>query len=634
VVLPIGFVQLRNRESQWLCAPFAGAMIKQIPMKQATFIAILLAFLMFLLVLAAAVVFLVMENREQDQALTVASTEQASLTGTREQLASDLAVRDAALDASGATREAFDNLFEQDRQQIAALEEQLSQQSASISQAEGALQEMAVQLFIFSPKDGANVPPAEPIELIVGAIAESGLESVTLTVNGEELERIPAEGSKHFTLRTEWTPPDEDEYVIGAVAQSGDGSMSVPAVVMVTSAYSSPEAREAALRQQVENDVTALRFPESVPEAGEPAPTTEPLSLLHQRLLTGRAESSNSEIADEILVMRSFDFLSSGAGYEEFITALTEQNLIGYSDPGATSPIIISSNDREGAYGRWLEIHALAHALQEERLALSQTDLEDMESDARVAVRALAEGDATFLQYLYVEDDFLSPAEKTALEEDLNSAAADVFSGMPAFLRNDYEFAYTAGLDFVKFLHDSNGYSAVNAAWEDLPQSSEQVIHPERYLSNDEPISLTLASLEDVLGEDWRLVEEDTFGEFYLREFLRQQLTGDVVEQAATGWGGDRYAVYSNESEATLLMMLRLAWDTPEDADEGAAAITSYLGNRFQAGGQLQPDNGLCWQNDDVFCFYRLDGDSLLVRAPSMRVASMAAAAQEANANG
>ena len=144
-------------------------------MKQATFIAILLAFLMFLLVLAAAVVFLVMENREQDQALTVASTERAGLAATREQLVSDLVVRDAALDASAATREAFINLVEQDEEQIAALEERLSQQSASISQAEGALQELAVQLFIFSPKDGAIVPPGEPIELAIGAIAESGV---------------------------------------------------------------------------------------------------------------------------------------------------------------------------------------------------------------------------------------------------------------------------------------------------------------------------------------------------------------------------------------------------------------------------------------------------------------------------
>jgi hypothetical protein len=603
-------------------------------MKQATFIAILLTFLMLLLVLAAAVVFLVMENRDQEQALAVATTEQAALNATREQLLSDLVVRDAALDASSATREAFAELVEQDKQQIAILEEKLSQQSDSISQAEGALQELSIQLFIFSPKDGATVPPGEAIELVIGAIAEGGLESVALSINEEELDRFPAEGSKLFTLRTEWTPPEEREYVIEAAAQSLEGSVAAPVSVMVTAAYANPEAREAALYRQLESDVTSLRLPASGPATGESASPAETADQLHRRLLGRSSGGSDLTIADEILVLRAFDFLPAGAGYDEFLTLLEEEKPIGYMEPGSAAPLFFTSEEREGAFGRWLDIHMLAHTLQEERLGLGQINIENLDSDARLALRALAEGDATFLQHLYVEDDFLSPAEKTALGEDLNSAAADIFSNVPPFLRSDYEFAYTAGLDFVQFLYESDGYDAIDAAWEDLPQSSEQLLHPERYVSGDGPRSVPLGAMAGELGEGWRLVAEDTFGEFYLREFLRQQLASDEVEQAATGWGGDRFAVYWNESEAMLLMLLHLAWDTPEDGDEGAAAITNYLGSRFQAPGQLQPDNALCWQDGDAFCLYRLDGDALLIRAPNLRLASAAAAAQVANSNG
>ena len=602
-------------------------------MKQATFIAVLLTFLMLLLVLAAAVVFLVMENNEQDQALSAAVTEQAGQVATREQLASDVVVRDAALDAAAATSEALASRVEQDRQQIDGLEERLNQQSASIRQAEGALQELAVQLFVFSPRDGALIPPGEPIELVIGAMADSGLESVAVSIDGEELERIPAEGAKSFSLRAEWTPPDEGDYVIEAVAQSRDGSTNAPVEVTVTSAFSDPEAREAALLRQLESDVAALRFPGSAATAGEPEPPAESMNQLHQRLFTGRVGGSDLDLADEALVMRAFDFLPPGASHESFLATLTEENLVGYSEPDSVSPIVVSANDREGAFGRWLEIHSLAHVLQVERLGLGQINIEELEADARLALRALAEGDAAYLQYLYLEEDYLSPAEKTALGEDLNIAPSGVFSGAPTFLRSNYEFAYTAGLDFVHFLHDAEGYDGVDAAWMDPPQSSEQVLHPERYLSGDAPLAVSLASLEEVLGDGWRKVDESTFGEFYLREFLQQELAADEVDQAAMGWGGDRYAVYWNEGEATLLMLLRLAWDTPEDGDEGAAAITDYLSSRFQAAGQLQPDNGLCWQNDDAFCFYRLGNDSLLVRAPSLKAASTAAGAQIADAN-
>ncbi|KPK10021.1 MAG: hypothetical protein AMJ56_09255, partial [Anaerolineae bacterium SG8_19] len=97
----------------------------------------------------------------------------------------------------------------------------------------------------------------------------------------------------------------------------------------------------------------------------------------------------------------------------------------------------------------------------------------------------------------------------------------------------------------------------MNVAWQNLPQSTEQIIHPDRYLAGDLPEIVALPPLTDTLGIGWTRLEEATLGEFLLREYLGQQLDETEVETAATGWGGDRYAVYWHQDNEELVMVLR-----------------------------------------------------------------------------
>ena len=53
---------------------------------------------------------------------------------------------------------------------------------------------------------------------------------------------------------------------------------------------------------------------------------------------------------------------------------------------------------------------------------------------------------------------------------------------MPLILRRQLEFPYDGGLPFVTALYDQGGCDAVNAAIQTPPASTEQVLHPEKYL--------------------------------------------------------------------------------------------------------------------------------------------------------
>ena len=132
------------------------------------------------------------------------------------------------------------------------------------------------------------------------------------------------------------------------------------------------------------------------------------------------------------------------------------------------------------------------------------------------------------------------------------------------------------------------------------------------------------------LGAGWEQLDEDILGEFYLRMYLDQQLPKATVNRVATGWGGDRYAIYWNAAEEGLVMALRLVWDTPEDALEFAEAYPDYPAALYATAGEAQPDGTLCWAGDDAICFLQIDGESLVVRAPDITLALAVLAALQA----
>jgi hypothetical protein len=109
---------------------------------------------------------------------------------------------------------------------------------------------------------------------------------------------------------------------------------------------------------------------------------------------------------------------------------------------------------------------------------------------------------------------------------------------------------------------------------------------------------------------------------------LSQQLESEQVEEAATGWGGDRYAAYWNQDNQNVVMTMKLVWDNPNDADEFSDAYNDYASRLFATQAETLADGGQCWQGDDVICFYHINDVSLIVRAPEMATATVVATEQ------
>jgi hypothetical protein len=265
--------------------------------------------------------------------------------------------------------------------------------------------------------------------------------------------------------------------------------------------------------------------------------------------------------------------------------SLYGEGVAGYYDP-RTKRLRTVSGAATGtrALGETVLAHELTHALEDQRFGLLGQTAESSSgfSDVSLAHLALIEGTATTVMERYLTRYF-SPSE--ALAGALSSAFAPEPS-MPPFLRAQTEFPYVGGAAFVAELLRRAGerWDLINVA-DRLrpPASTEQVLHPERYLEADVPKRVTLR-LGGVLGPGWSVAGSGTWGEFQTRELLDVAGVGGAAA-AAAGWGGDRWVLWRRAplgdgcrapcGSADVLAM-RWRWDTPRDRDEFAAALRQY----------------------------------------------------------
>ena len=602
-------------------------------MKSSPSTATVLILIMLLMVVAAGFVFLFQaELRFRDNLRDLSAdnetlrSAQASLelelsgaVATRDALSADLAA------AEGDTRLLEGQLVESQQTvdelttRVATLTSDVDELADALATLEGEQQSLPPVARIVTPAEAATLPISTPVEIVLVASDAAGLSSLTLNVNGRRYTTYTLDGERLYARTVDWpAPAEEGEVVFTVTAVNLNDVRSEPHSVVVTLADT--EARNAAIRAEVEANVSELRGLEPL----EPVvPVVLSRDELRERITRETAsETTPDESRAEVLALSAFDFL--GRDYDLYTAQVTLQSegILGYYDPDTAEFVVVNDGALLDPAAQWTHAHEFVHALQDQYYDLDALSDDSLDSEARAAVRALAEGEAELVQYLYLfESDYFSDVEVEAILNDPEQADSDYLSEFPPVLINDLAFPYTDGVEFVIDLYRENGFAAIDAAWADPPRSTEQILHPDRYRAGDAPQVVTLPPLDDTLGTGWMLLDGDILGEFYLRQYLAQQLPSATVNRAATGWGGDRYAVYWNEATDEMVMALRLVWDTPEDALEFAEVYPDYPAALWQTEAETQPDGSACWAGDDVICFRQLEGESLIVRAPDVPIA-------------
>jgi hypothetical protein len=148
-----------------------------------------------------------------------------------------------------------------------------------------------------------------------------------------------------------------------------------------------------------------------------------------------------------------------------------------------------------------------------------------------------------------------------------------------------------------------------------LPQSSEQILHAEKYFSYEAPQKLTLPDLKSVLGPGWKKLDDDVNGEWgcylILEEFLNDTKQS---KQASAGWGGDRFALYETGKPDEFFVAQLTSWDTPLDAQEFFSAYARRTAKRYAGAKEMRPDdNRLEWQTTSGKVVLELRGSRVAI---------------------
>jgi len=218
--------------------------------------------------------------------------------------------------------------------------------------------------------------------------------------------------------------------------------------------------------------------------------------------------------------------------------------------------------------------HALAHALQDRQFDLGALTPCRQTADAELALRALVEGDAVLTAGMYagLESDPEMMARLARMAADAEEPTYAPLVGEPAFEQLRL-FPYQEGARMVAALYEEGGWEAVNRAYARPPCSTEQVLHPERYLEGEPVQEMAMPDLLPALGEGWSQVRRDTLGELLIGLHLAAHLEDDVAAwDAADGWAGDAFALWADE-EGRQVLAWRIAWD---NRDEAEAFVQTY----------------------------------------------------------
>jgi len=332
--------------------------------------------------------------------------------------------------------------------------------------------------------------------------------------------------------------------------------------------------------------------------------------------------------------------------FSSMMTMVMTSQVGAYYDPEKQSFFVVMSDMPEVMQGVMYS-HELYHALQDQYFGLvdymgrkdaaGTADAHAYNGDSRLARSAVVEGEATYMMSLWMVQKMTGKpatrelmARAVAMQANMSmdqlreamkqpqvakmvgtdmQAAIDSASEIPSFIMDSMIGVYLKGMSFVFAVHEQ-GWPAVEKLYGEFPpQSTEQILHPEKWLAREAPAVFDWPKFEKVSAlRGWELLDDDVLGEFQWRSVFKEQGLAADAESAAAGWGGDRYAVFKRKGSDATLLLLRTRWDSEQEAVEFADAYRRVLRNKYA---NAPVPNRLVQKGADVFVVEGGDEGSL-----------------------
>lgn len=283
--------------------------------------------------------------------------------------------------------------------------------------------------------------------------------------------------------------------------------------------------------------------------------------------ITAEAKGDKAEIDRLTRELRALDLIPAGTDIEKVTKELYGGLVLGYYDSKAKALFVRGGKPTPAV--RVTLVHELTHALQDQHFGVDRPDYAKRHDESDQSWSGVVEGDAVWVEQTYLHS--LSSKEQAQVESEQSSHAGNL-SDVPPVLLETLQFPYQVGPTFVGAMRSAGGQARLDAAFKDPPTTSEQLIHPDRFLAGEPP----LAVAEPPTDGGAAVIDRGVFGEFGYLQQLENVITDvDRLRRAAAGWGGDRYVAW--DQGGTTCVRDDVVMDTPQDADELRSALQQWV---------------------------------------------------------
>jgi len=248
--------------------------------------------------------------------------------------------------------------------------------------------------------------------------------------------------------------------------------------------------------------------------------------------------------------------------------SLLDIGVVGFYDPESKQLVVRGTTITP--YVREVLAHELTHALDDQWFDLNRPQYDNPDDDSSFGFLGLVEGNARRVEDAYLASLTLDE-QRSAFTEEENLVAQhpEVFD-LPQILLNLLQAPYDDGPVFVDQVLADGGQQKLDATFVTPPVTSEQILHPDRFLKGDVPVDVPQPAAD---REQHNI---GVLGELQLRELLFDSIASAAqVNRAVTGWGGDKYVTWTDDTGRACLRDTFVG-DTPTDTIELTQSIQEW----------------------------------------------------------
>ncbi|MGC9357836.1 MAG: hypothetical protein ACP5GX_08215 [Anaerolineae bacterium] len=197
--------------------------------------------------------------------------------------------------------------------------------------------------------------------------------------------------------------------------------------------------------------------------------------------------------------------------------------------------------------------------------------------DQRLALEALARGDALISLWLYAGVEPGTPAAEDLLDT-VATATLPRWRDENPLLEELARLPLDLGVEFASGLYATGGLPALDEAVLRPPRATSQILHPPLYIEGR--TFTALDPIEAPLDNTWQLTVTQTVGEA-LMDLALVQWSGDTLTTTVMGWNGDLLQVWEGPEDSQVILW-QTAWQRRQQAEIFAREMVELLPERVR----------------------------------------------------